>query len=232
MSAVKESNLETRLQWACSFIITWGHANCRLVPRGDSTAPSLQLGFATSLLQWCHSCGHSWPWTGSWFRAEWEGRDEMFPAGSLCSHITLGWQGQDEQGGQEGLEVPELGGHKFTPGDCCYTGEWIDPPAFRFFISVLPERKLLMFVCWGLFLMTPTLRSMRLCPLLPPPVNLLKWVKVETLERVLQFSLNCACPKSMGLWGRGRDNGLACSLKMLQAVAPFLQVALLGHKVH
>lgn len=71
--------------------------------------------------------------------------------------------------------------------------------------------------------MTPALKSIRLSCLLsshclPPTPN--KFVEMGQSRNPGESSLvvcglnsvNCVCPKSMGLWDKGKDNGLACFL--------------------
>lgn len=75
-----------------------------------------------------------------------------------------------------------------------------------------------MFVFWELLLMTPALKTLLSSHCLPPTPN--KFVEMgqgrnpgeSSLVIYGLSSVNCACPKLMGLGGKGKDNGLACFL--------------------
>lgn len=138
---------------------TWLQAGAK---QGDSTAPSVQLCFPSSLLKCAAPPG---PEQGADSMQHKLGRMGWFqqaPSALLGSLQLWGDTGRMDRL----WKYLSLKSSSSLQGDCCYTGYWIDPPSFRFFISILPERKLLMFVFWGLLLMTPTLRSIRLSCLL------------------------------------------------------------------
>lgn len=78
-----------------------------------------------------------------------------------------------------------------------------------FFISILPERKLLMFVFWGLLLMTPTLKSIRLSCLLSShclPLTPSKFVEMGQSRNPGESSLvisELCLPQIDGTLGQG-----------------------------